>query len=62
MGEEKCCSGFGERVCQFVFEKSSVTHWKLKSYTGGDGVREVPYIPELWLEKRRSLGKKGKGR
>jgi len=37
MSKGECCySGFGERVCQFITGKSSVTGtcWKLKSYTG----------------------------
>jgi len=50
MDEGEYCSGFSERVCQFV---TGDLH-------GEEGVEEVPNIPEgLWLEKRWSRGEKG---
>jgi len=27
MGEGKCCTGFGKRVCQFIAGKSSIIGW-----------------------------------
>jgi len=32
MGKEKCCSSFGERVCQFIIGESSMgIHRKLRA-------------------------------
>jgi len=32
MGKGKCCSGFGEQVCQFISGKSSMTGDPLETY------------------------------
>jgi len=38
------------------------THWKLKSYTGGEGVGKISNISEgLWLEKCWGRGEEGEG-
>jgi len=37
MGKGECCSGFSERVCQFISRKSSMT-----GYTGEKRVGKVP--------------------
>jgi len=58
LGEGECCSGFGERVCQLVTEKSRVpgTHWKLRT-----GVEEVPNIPEgFWLKKAGAVERRAR--
>jgi len=60
MGNEECCSGFGERVCQFISGKSSMTG-SLELH-GRRGSRKDPISEGLWLEKRWGPGEKGKGR
>jgi len=48
MDERKRCSGFGEKVCQFIAEESSMTGDPLEAYNylRVKGVGEVPNIPE----------------
>jgi len=57
---------FGERVRQFITEKSSVTGeptGSLELHGKRERVRKVLNIPEgRWLKKRRGRGKEGKGR
>jgi len=64
MGKGECCSGFGERVCQFISGKSSMTGDPLEAYnsTGGEGVGKIPNIPEeLWLRNAGGVERKFKG-
>jgi len=64
MGKRECCSGFSERVCQFITGKSSGTEDPLEalSYTG-ERVGEVPNIPGgLELKKHRGPEKESEGR
>jgi len=68
MGKGECCSGFGERVCQFITGKSSmtgeaVTHWKLSATREErESRRETKYSRRTLVgETPESLEKRGRG-